>query len=266
MCILNILKNKKEQKVNPSTNDNTSITKVVFFDELSATDYIDISDGGKTNYSSEEVKKRMTKLTGNASLNLFAKLSWIPVFGGEGDVGAKADISKLGQNLITKTLSNTVLTDYLQKVQDDPRIVKFLGYKLSVHPNSLAYYKMYTPYMIIVKKEDIPIDVSMLDEALERAKGYYELIAINYDSECVLRFNIKAFRNNYGLSDLLKMDLVFHAVHVGATEKRLLELELELPSDIGKSISARELLDGNADDPQNALKVYDVIFAGIQHV
>lgn len=164
-----------KKNVKPA-NSSKSIIKVVYFDELSATDYIDISDGGKTDYSSEEIKKRMTELTGKASVNLFAKLSWLPFFGGEGDLGGKADISRLGQNLITKTVSNTVLTDYLQKVHDDSRIEQFRGYSLSAHPNSLAYYKMYTPYTIIVKPEGIGIDLSMLDEALERAKGYYELI------------------------------------------------------------------------------------------
>jgi hypothetical protein len=124
---------------------------------------------------------------------------------------------------------------------------------------------MYTPYTIIVKQEDIGIDLSMLDEALERAKGYYELIAENDIEQCVLRFNIKAFRNNYGLSDLLKMNLIFHAVHVGNTQKEQLKMELELLSENVSNITAKELIDEENTQTLNTLKVYDVILAGVEY-
>lgn len=84
----------------------------------------------------------------------------------------------------------------------------------------------------------------------------------------VLRFNIKAFRNNYGLTDLLRMRLVFHGVLVGQTYKSDLGFEAEMAADEAPvPMSALELLDGpEAAGPNGELlDVFDVILAGVEH-
>ena len=80
----------------------------------------------------------------------------------------------------------------------------------------MAYMKMYTPYMVIARTEELGVDLARLDEALAGAKGYYELVGEDGNGGTrILRFNIKAFRNNYGLTDLGRMRLIYHGILVG---------------------------------------------------
>ena len=83
----------------------------------------------------------------------------------------------------------------------------------------------------------------------------------------MLRFNIKAFRNNYGLTDLGRMRLVFHGIHVGRTTERGLGMQAEMSGDRGDGpLTAADLVDGTASASGQLLDVYDVILAGIEHV
>jgi Family of unknown function (DUF6414) len=82
----------------------------------------------------------------------------------------------------------------------------------------------------------------------------------------VLRFNIKAFRNNYGLADLARMSLVFHGIRVGRTSDQALDMKAEMS--VGANValpSAAELLDGTSGEADNLLDVFDVVFAGVEH-
>lgn len=59
--------------------------------------------------------------------------------------------------------------------------------------------------MTIVPKEEMPIDMEKLNEAILGERGYYEmLLKTEKDKKSVLRFNLKAFKNNYNLVDLSK--------------------------------------------------------------
>lgn len=240
--------------------------KVIYFDEFSATDYIDISDGGKKEYSSQKIKDRANKLSANVGAKLEAKWNWLPFFGVQGNSEMKADISTAGNTLIKTTISNTVLTDYLNKSNEDKDIIKFNDYKLSAYPNSITLFKMYTPYMIVAEKNQ-EVNLAKLDEALASARGYYELIAERLDDKCILRFNIKAFRNNYGISDLIKMKLTYHAIEVGEFEEDKLDMQHEFSMQ-HKSLSANDILESDNPSNQNndnLLKVYDVILAGVEN-
>ena len=144
--------------------------------------------------------------------------------------------------------------------------------ELMAPKDSMAFMKMYTPYMVVAKTEETGLDLARMDEALERAKGYYELLAdsaTDSSERCVLRFNIGAFRNNYGLADLGRMNLVYHAILVGETAEDSLKFDPEQgesrePS--GKAPTAKEILDGPQTDKSNTLlKVYDVVLAGVEH-
>lgn len=245
----------------------SQMIKVVYFDEETASDYLDISVGGKAVATSEDVKDRTTKLHGEVEAKLAAKFSWLPFLGAAAEVGTGAEVARAGQSIFRKTLSNTILTDYLAQVTGDPRIARLEGLQVTAPKNSMAFMKMYTPYMIIAKTEDQGVDLARLDEALASAKGYYELVGEAADgSKRVLRFNIKAFRNNYGLTDLGRMRLVFHGVFVGqATEAGLgIEAEISAGSD-DDAPTALELVDGLAPSQRALLDVYDVILAGVEY-
>jgi hypothetical protein len=241
--------------------------KIVYFDEETASDYLDIAAGGKEASTSENVKDRTTKLHGEVETKLAAKFSWLPFLGASAEVGTGAEIARAGQSILRKTLSNTILTDYLGQVVDDPRVARLEGLRVTASKDSMAFMKMYTPYMIIAKTEDQGIDLARLDEALAGAKGYYELVGEDKDGlKRVLRFNIKAFRNNYGLTDLGRMELIFHGIRVGQASQDGLGIKAEMSGGAGDdSPTALELVDGQAAKSHDLLDVYDVILAGVEY-
>jgi hypothetical protein len=246
-----------------------SLIKIVYFDEQSASDYLDMSAGGKVASTSEDVRNRTTDLHAQVETKLAAKLSWLPFLGASAETAAGISASSAGQSILSKTLSNTILTDYLGRVRGDGRVRQLEGLRLTAAQGSMAFMKMYTPYMVIAKTEDLGVDLARLDEALERAKGYYELLGEDAGGgKRVLRFNIKAFRNNYGLTDLLRMRLVFHGVLVGQTGESDLGFEAEMAAEERPApLSALELLDGPAAAGPGGelLDVFDVILAGVEH-
>lgn len=255
-----------------ATNDASQVEKtmikIVYFDEESASDYLDISAGGKEVSTSEKVKERSKETYANVETSLIAKLSWLPFLGASADASAGAGLSAAGRSILSKTLSNTILTDYLAKSGDDKNIRQLRDFRVTAPKDSMAFMKMYTPYMIILKSEDLPIDLSRFDEALGGAKGYYELIGADTETgaKCVLRFNIRAFRNNYGLTDLGRMNLVFHGVRVGKAAEGGLGMEAEMSQVAGvESLSAANILDGSSATDSALLDVYDIILAGVEH-
>ena len=240
--------------------------KVVYFDEESASDYLDISAGGKATSTSEDVKERGKELHRKVEAGLTAKLSWLPFFGASGELSAGAGASAAGKSILSKTLSNTILTDYLAKADSDSRVVQLRDLRLTAPKDSMAYMKMFTPYMVLLKLDDVPFDLARMDEVLADAKGYYELLGEAEDgSKRVLRFNLKAFRNN-GLTDLGRMRLVFHGVLVGQTTEHALGMEAEMSGSAGSmAVTAVELVDGVDTQSEGLLEVYDVILAGVEH-
>lgn len=106
---------------------STPMLKIVYFDEETASDYLDISAGGKAASTSENVRDRTTKLHGEVETKLAAKFSWIPFLGASAEAGTGAEVARAGQSILRKTLSNTILTDYLARVKYDPRIARLKG-------------------------------------------------------------------------------------------------------------------------------------------
>lgn len=244
-----------------------TMIKVVYFDEESASDYLDISAGGKTAATSENVKDRTTNLHGEVETRLAAKFSWLPFVGGSAEVGGGVDISSAGQSILRKTLSNTILTDYLTKADGDARVTQLRDLRVTAAKDSMSFTKMFTPYMVMLKMDDLPLDLARMDDALTGAKGYYELLATGPDgSKRVLRFNIKAFRNNYGLTDLGRMRLVFHGILVGQTTEAALSMQAEMTGGAdGPVVTAVELVDGVKEHADDMLDVYDVMLAGVEY-
>ena len=241
------------------------MVKIVYFDEMSASDYVDISSGGKESNDKSKIVAKTNRLNANAKAGLAANFSWLPFVKAKAETGIEAEIARMSDTLIKTTISNTILTDFLVKVKEDRNILKLEKYKLSAYPESFSFFKMYTPYLVITKQEVQDVDLARIDEAFEKGKGYYELIAEDNNDKIILRFNIKAFRNNYGLADLLKMRLVFHAVEVGETYLSELNINNEFPSNDEINVgNIMDKIEERSKSGEEKLKVFDVILAGVE--
>jgi len=237
----------------------TKIMKVVYFDEVSARDYINLVNGGQFDWSSDENKSKLAKIIAEVEaaggLNLLTLL--------KARVKGEGEINRETQSLFESKLTNTLLTDYIIAANNDKSIEQFTDVVYAPE-NSISLYRMYSPYTIIVPKESLPIDLEKLNEALENAKGYYEMLLSNETPpKTVLRLNAKAFRNNYNLADVTKMKLRYYAIKVGTCSIEKLNMEKEF--DFSKyTPTAEDILgdsqQGNAPDELN---VYDVVLAGV---
>lgn len=247
-----------------------SIVKVVYFDQDTASDYLDIVAGGNLASTKKDIGKRAGETHANVEAKLSTKLSWLPFLGVTGELGAGAEASLAGESILSKTLSNTILTDYLEAVSEDLKIKKLQGFRVYPAENSMAFMKMFTPYMIAARTDDADFNIALMDEALEKAKGYYELIGEDETrKKIVLRFNIRAFRNSYGLSDLSRMNLVFHGIEVGHTTELSLNIESELAQNSSQDLKLANFIEESLSDSSGAsddknLLVYDIILAGVE--
>ena len=243
------------------------LTKVVYFDEESASDLLDITAGGKESVSKGQTKERTAEMDAAASTKASAKFNWIPFFGGSADASIGAAASTLGRSILNKTLSNTILTDYLDKLDKLKGVERLEGFTVLAGKDSAAFMKMYTPYMAMMKTDDLPVNLAALDAALESAKGYYELLGcMGGEVKCILRFNIQAFRNNYGLVDLGRMQLVFQGIRVGKASEASLTMEAEMsPSADPGPTTVRALRGIESAQDSHLLDVYDVLLAGVEY-
>jgi hypothetical protein len=247
--------------------DINALLKIVYFDEQSASDYLDISAGGRAAATSEQVRERTVELNADVAAKVAARLSWLPFIGGSASVETSAEVSRVGESILKKTLSNTILTDYLKVSTGDDRIQHLQGYQVEALESSMAHLKMYTPYMVMARTEGPGLDFAKMDEAFSNAKGYYDLLATSLDGSAafILRFNLRAFRNNYGLTDLVRMGLTYHGVEVGRARASELTMKAEMaPRRKTGPVTAQELLGQTAESGDPELAVLDVILAGVE--
>ena len=224
------------------------ICKIVYFDEESVTDYVQIVAGGSMEKTTELLKSRDASEGQNGEISGSVGIGGVfkALLGWEGKADARVsgslafNSSKIAKNIV----KNTILTDFLAVLDEDalttkratkmPKgaIKKFKGYTISAQKDSLSYMVMVSPYLSMLKSgSTIPagefsIAVEKFDSALRSAKGYYEFIGTKGRSRIVLRFNINSFRNGYTISDLLKMNLSVYAIKVGKTTLEMLDVLL----------------------------------------
>lgn len=225
--------------------------KIVYFDEESALDYIILKDNGK------KVTETITKLSGNLDAKLAAEfgdtldeetqnkiLSFIQKVVLHSNFGVSGKVNGEINRYSTTTLNNTVLTDYIKKAnRDNHNVKKFTNINIEVYPYSMAYYRLYTPYMELIDgaKNYQGIDLTVIDKVLTSVKGYIEVVSSINNATVVLRFNNNTFRDNYKLSDILKMDLDIYAVKVGCISENKLSLNNEIISQ-ENMVTANEIL------------------------
>lgn len=127
---------------------------------------------------------------------------------------------------------------------------------------------MLTPFLTMTDgkvevAKGLNFNLALMDQALSSSRGYYELIVQQPSEKVVLRFNINAFRNNYSISDIVKMELDYHAIYVGTIFEDSLEMQSEF-SEKKKEISGYDIVNSDATvSATTSLKVYDVILAGV---
>lgn len=266
------------------------ICKIVYFDEDSVTDYVQIVAGGELENTTELLKSRDAQEAQSVQANGKVGISGIfkALLGWE--AGASADVSAglsfNSSKMVKNIVKNTILTDFLKTIEDVSQgrtnsrlpkgtIKQFKGYKISAVEDSLSYMVMVSPYLSMLKSgSSIPagefnIAVDKLDNALRHAKGYYEFVGTKGRSRVILRFNINSFRNSYTISDLLKMDLSIYAIKVGRTSLENLNVNKELGMKVSLILKDNPSYEPNADTEEAAatsptLDVFDVLLAGVE--
>lgn len=266
------------------------ICKIVYFDEDSVTDYVQIVAGGELENTTELLKSRDAQEAQSVQANGKVGISGIfkALLGWE--AGASADVSAglsfNSSKMVKNIVKNTILTDFLKTIEDVSQgrtnsrlpkgtIKRFKGYKISAVEDSLSYMVMVSPYLSMLKSgSSIPagefnIAVDKLDNALRHAKGYYEFVGTKGRSRVILRFNINSFRNSYTISDLLKMDLSIYAIKVGRTSLENLNVNKELGMKVSLIPKDNPSYEPNADTEEAAatsptLDVFDVLLAGVE--
>ncbi len=262
------------------TND-MKLCKVVYFDEDSVTDYVQIVSGGTLEKTAELLQESGKQLEGKASTKagfgtVLSALLGIKISGTvEMEAGASFNANKMVRNIV----KNTILTDFLAVIREKENISikRFCGYEISAPKESLTYVALISPYLSMINggagisAGDFNIAVEKLDNTLKTAKGYYEFLGtkkLDYSNEQIIfRFNIDAFRNNYKAPDLMKMDITIYAIKVGRSSLSKLNFNNEFDIDssgridnpVYTGIEVKEELKEDA-----VLDVYDVLLAGVE--
>ena len=151
-------------------------------------------DGGKPFDKEEHIVKKTTELAAGAEAQVNTKLGFFAAIASKIGIEGSADIVREGSKIITKAVENTILTDYLKCAEGEGKdyVRIFSHCKPYPYPESFAYYKMITPYLIMTEgrvpvAEGLNINLAMMDQALDSGRGYYELITqtdADYTNRC----------------------------------------------------------------------------------
>ena len=265
--------------------------KIIYFDEAFVADFMQIIAGGELKKTTEFISEVNTDLGANLGMDgsigteknslskIFSFLSGASI---NAEAGVNAGLSRKSNRIAKNILENTLLADFIALLDADKRRpinkrcsgIKVFP-KLVVRPetNSFSYIMLIAPFLSIIDGElpiktndgeSMKIDITKVEEAIEKGRGYYEFIATVDGKDIILRFNRSAFRNNYTMSDLPKMQLTYYAIHVGQIEKTDLQVQREFDFGITKNSKRIDYTSsalGNSATTE--VNVYDVVLAGI---
>lgn len=252
--------------------------KVVYFDESSAIDLIDIIKKGRSQEIIENIISKANELEakggfGTGILNLLTT-------GFTG--GIKGGFSRDKESIVSITITNTILTSFLELINAEEEKKKevltlsIIKTKLiEIVPESATFIKVVAPFTKIFKEvEEVKneamtgyenINFHAMDDVLANAKGYYELIATSEDDKkYIVRFNLEGFRNNYRIQDLQRMNLTLYGVKVGNMNMEMLNFKNELSLEQTKNQNLGFSGLNNSTNPEGILDIVDVIFAGVE--
>lgn len=255
--------------------------KVVYFDEASALDILDQQHKGRMAEITKEMAETASQLSAEGEMGVKGKLNLFAFLNMHTGVQGKSGISKKGNNILTTTLTNTIFTSYKdimnsEYIKSNRNFIELKKCELRIHPNSLTFIKSLAPFvkaytnsadvliqMDASKATEPTYDISLLDEILENAKGYYEFIANTDSGKKIVRFNLEGLRNNYRLSDLQKMDLTIQGVKVGMSNEADLDYLKEFENNSLDEFNLGVHLDEDRKHSEK-LEVIDVILAGVE--
>ena len=271
--------------------ENNSFLKVIYFDESFVADFMQIIAGGELKKTTEfisEVNSEMGAEAGvdgsvgtekNGLSKIFSFLSGASI---NLEAGAHANIARKSDKIAKNIIENTLLADFIALLDADKRRTKNkrctgikIFPKVIVRPevNSFSYMMLIAPFLSIIDGElpiqtddgsAMKIDITKIEEAIEKGRGYYEFLATIEGQDIVLRFNRNAFRNSYTMSDLPKMRLTYYAIHVGQIEKSDLQVQKEF--EFGTTKSSKRVDYASASESGSVatgIDVYDVVLAGV---
>lgn len=265
------------------------LCKVVYFDEGSVTDYIQIVAGGKLEKTTELLNETNDEgdagVGGKANVGIGGMLKALVGFETSISVESSLETSFNTNQMAKNIVKNTILTDFIDVIEkiastdkncelSNSPIHKFEGYSISAPKESMSYIALISPYLSMLKGgSSIPagefnIAIEKLDNTIRNAKGYYEFVGEKGETKIIFRFNIKSFKNNYKAADLLKMDINLYAIKVGKSSMAKLNFnnEFEIEDNFSKKDNPeyekrKEVEDVEADIE---LDVYDVLLAGVE--
>lgn len=198
------------------------------------------------------------------------------------EAGINANLSRKSDRIAKNILENTLLADFIALLDSDKRRTKnkrCSGIKIFpevvVRPevNSFSYMMLIAPYLSIIdgelpfkisESDAMKIDITKIEEAIEKGRGYYEFVATVNRKDVILRFNRSAFRNSYTMSDLPKMQLTYYAIRVGQINKSDLQVQKEFEFGTVKASKRVDYASASEEgSTATEIEVYDVVLAGV---
>ena len=264
--------------------------QIIYFDETFVADFLQIIAGGELKKTTEFISEVSAgiegKVEGEAEVStekkglpkIFSFLSGVSLSAsGEGSAEMSRKRDKIAKNI----LENTLLADFISILEADTRRTKnkrcagieiFKNITVRPEVNSLTYFMLIAPFLNMLD-ENVPIktddgqemnlNLKKIGEAINEGRGYYEFVADIDGQEIILRFNQAAFRNNYTMSDLPKMQLSYYAIKVGSIDKNDLKVEKEFEFGTAKSSKRLDYTGVNTSNTAVKVNVYDVVLAGV---
>lgn len=263
-----------------STEKQIPLAKVIYFDEGSATDFIQIFNDGKLESVAELIDSDRTEGEAGvrAQVGIRTKLlKYLAGLDAKAEANGTLSTSFNSGTIVKSIVTNTVLTDFIHAVKDDntDAVRIFEKYSIEQISGSISSIALLTPYFSMLRggqgisAGDFDISLDKLDPTLSKAKGYFEFLGVDKcgSAKCIFRFNSNAFKNNYRPTDLLKMDLMLYAVKVGSCTLDELAADNELNIE---GFTAKDNPDYESDtqadecaDNAILLDMYDVVLAGV---
>lgn len=274
--------------------ENKNFLKIIYFDEAFVADFMQIIAGGELKKTTEFITEVNSDIEGNAGADasigteknglskVFSFLSGATI---NVEAGVNANLSKKSDRIAKNILENTLLADFIALLDADKRRTKnkrCAGIKIfpnmTVRPevNSFSYMMLIAPFLgmidgeLPIKTDDgnaMKIDITKVEEAIEKGRGYYEFVSTIDGKDVILRFNRSAFRNSYTMSDLPKMQLTYYAIRVGQIDKADLQVQKEFEfgtTKISKRVDYASISDNSTTTAE--IEVYDVVLAGVLDV
>lgn len=270
--------------------------KIIYFDETSAVDLLQVRQKGHLTRTEETIRSMTGKIGADADIKaqldedvgvnkLVSHISGLSA-GINSMMGANGSLN--GSKIARTVIENSLLYDFLESAESKrgtPLLDIREDYALSIPKDSMTYFATIAPLTEMMEghqqldNPDITMAISKMNSGIRNSKGYYEVVGEKTDSKFgksittqkVFRFNIDAFKNNYRIQDLPKMNLVLYAIHVGTTKLSQLDFETEFnldsqQSEVGFSGLAKQAQshqDADSND-EKSLDVFDVVLAGVR--